>query len=123
MPRIEIVGERRRAHPAGFRAAVLAEAAAPGARVEAVARRHGLSASLVYRWRRIAGADGGGGARLYPVRIADAPDAAQVPRHSRDPAASRVGTIEVELAGGVRVRFDETVGVAALRRVMTLLRG
>jgi transposase len=50
--RIEIVGERRRVHDAAFRARVVAEALAPGARMRDLARRHGLCTSLIYRWRR-----------------------------------------------------------------------
>ncbi len=126
MPRVEIVADRRRAHSAAFRADVVAEAELPGARVEDVAQRHGLSPSLVYRWRRrvaVARPDGDL-VHLYPVRIADALDAAPPP--SPQPpcasAAPRVGSIEIELPGGVRVRVEETVGAAALRRVMTVLR-
>ena len=52
--RIEIVGERRRVHDAAFRARVVAECLAPGARVQDLARRHGVCTSLIYRWRRSA---------------------------------------------------------------------
>ena len=52
--RIEIVGERRRVHDAAFRARVVAECLAPGARVPDLARRHGVCTSLIYRWRRSA---------------------------------------------------------------------
>ena len=47
--RIELVGERRRVHGAAFRARVVAEALAPGARMRDLARRHGLCTSLIYR--------------------------------------------------------------------------
>ena len=50
--RIEIVGERRRAHGAEFRARVVAECLVPGARMRDLARRHGICTSLIYRWRR-----------------------------------------------------------------------
>ncbi len=50
--RIEIVGERRRVHDAAFRARVVEECLAPGARVQDLARRHGICTSLIYRWRR-----------------------------------------------------------------------
>src|SRR5919112_4947576 len=52
--RVEIVtrGEARREYTAEERAEVLTEAAMPGARVLVVAQRHGISPSLVYRWRR-----------------------------------------------------------------------
>ena len=52
--RIEIVGERRRVHDAAFRARVVEECLASGARVQDLARRHGICTSLIYRWRRSA---------------------------------------------------------------------
>ena len=126
VPRIEIVGERRRAHDVAFRAMVVAESVAAGASVPDIAERHGLSPSLVYRWRRHAGAEMAGGlaVRLFPVRIAAAPDKtpAAVPPPSRT-RARRAGLIEIELSGGVRVSIDEGVSLAALRRVMSVLRG
>jgi transposase-like protein len=54
MQRIEIVGERRRAHDAAFRARVVSESMVPGTRVQELARRHGICTSLIYRWRRVA---------------------------------------------------------------------
>src|SRR5918997_5687206 len=52
--RVEIVtrGEVRRSYTPEEKARLLTEAAVPGARVLLVARRHGVSPSLVYRWRR-----------------------------------------------------------------------
>lgn len=126
MPRIEIVGERRRSHAAAFRRMVVAEAGVAGARVQDVAARHGICPSLVYRWRRSGGGMDSSAVHLYPVRIADAPDPS-LPGliASSSPAVSRprAGVIEIELAGGVRVRVDESVSIASLRRVLSVLRG
>jgi transposase len=44
--------ERRRRWSTEEKARVVAEAKAPGAMVAAIARRHGVSRSLVYTWRR-----------------------------------------------------------------------
>ena len=52
--RVEIVGERRRAYDAAFRARVVAESFLPGARAAELAQRHGICKSLIYRWRRVA---------------------------------------------------------------------
>ena len=127
MPRIEIVADRRRAHSAAFRADVVAESRVPGVRVQDVAERRGICPSLIYRWRRDAGAGaaGDGAVRLFPVRIADGSDETPAPTlpASRPAAARRTGSIEIELAGDVRVRVDESVSVAALRRVLSVLRG
>ena len=52
--RVEIVtrGEVRRSYTPEEKARLLTEAAVPGARVLLVAQRHGVSPSLMYRWRR-----------------------------------------------------------------------
>ena len=52
--RAEIVtrGEVRRSCTPEEKARLLTEAAVPGARVLLVAQRHGVSPSLMYRWRR-----------------------------------------------------------------------
>ena len=53
MERVEIVTRGgRRTYTAEEKAALLAEAAAPGVRVLAVAQRHGIAPSLLHRWRR-----------------------------------------------------------------------
>lgn len=131
LQRIEIVGDRRRVHDAAFRAAVVAASRASGARVQEVAERHGICPSLVYRWRRAAAAAvttaGDRGLRLVPVRIAAEPEAAPAQPTRGMPASSTpaprpCGVIEIELAGGVRVRVDETVSLPALRRVLAVLR-
>ena len=81
--RIEIVGERRRAHDAAFRGQVLAEAMAPGTRIRDLARRYGICASLIYRWRRDASPQVGAasGVQLVPVRVSEG-------RIPRKPAAA-----------------------------------
>ena len=52
--RVEIVtrGERRRTYLPEEKAALLTETAEPGARVLLVVQRHGISPSLLHRWRR-----------------------------------------------------------------------
>jgi transposase len=56
MERVEIVtrGEGRRSYSPEDKARLLAETTAPGATVLEVARRHGICASLLHRWRRVA---------------------------------------------------------------------
>lgn len=128
-PRIEIVGDRRRAHDPAFRAMVVAEANEPGARVRDVAARHGVCASLLYRWRRDAGGSVGSGLpmHLLPLRIVPAveggvPETA-APRGAASAKRRRAGVIEIELDGGIRVKVGDDVSAAALRRVISVLRG
>jgi transposase len=126
MQRIEIVGERRRAHDAAFRACVVSESMAPGTRVQELARRHGICTSLIYRWRRVAAPQAGlaSAVRLVPVRVTE-PRPPEMRAASSRPAVEprRGGLIEIELSGGVRVRVDSEVSLAALRRVGAALRG
>ena len=124
--RIEIVGERRRVHDASFRAEVLSEAIAAGAQMKQVALRHGICTSLIYRWRREASlVKPGSAVQLVPVKIAEPRAAGKRASPTATPATpqARRGVIEIELDGGVRVRVDGDVSLAALRRVVTALRG
>ena len=126
--RIEIVGDRRRAHDAAFRARVVAESYVPGTRVRELAARHAICTSLVYRWRRdcTAAAGGGPALRLVPVRLVEeqrSAKARQEPPRPVLPLAAKPASMEIEFPGGVRVRVDETVSQAALRRMVAVLRG
>ncbi len=69
--RIEIVGDRRRAHDAAYRARLVTESLVLGKRLQDSARRHGVCASLIYRWRRVASpeAEPVSAVWLHPVRI------------------------------------------------------
>ena len=50
---------RRRRFSTELKLALVAESMQPGMSVSYVARRHGLSPSLVFRWRRLMSEDGG----------------------------------------------------------------
>ncbi len=112
-------------HDVSFRARVMAESLVPGARVQDLARRHGICSSLIYRWRRAASgpARAAPAVRLVPVRRAEARSAEPRAAPSRPGEAKCPGLIEIELEGGIRVRVDADVSLAALRRVVTALRG
>ena len=123
--RSEIVGDRRRAHSAEFRAEIVAQSLVPGIRIHDLARRSGICASLIYRWRREQPLSASP-AQLVPVRIASEspPRIAPVPPPRVEPhVTGGSGSIEIELAGGVRVRVGEDVSLPALRRVIAALRG
>jgi len=120
--------ERRRRFNVEQKLAVLTEATAPGANPSEVARRHGLLPAQVYKWRRLSelGVIGVPGASELPsfvaVEIAQELPAlpgpiAEAPRRRR----RKAGLIEIELAGGRRVRVDRDVDAAALERVLDVL--
>ena len=121
--------ERRRRWSSEEKAAIVAEAILPGARVSEIARRHGISRGLLYTWRREAGhATGRDGARLpelVPVMIAggaEAPKLPAAPAEQAGVAAKNVGTIEIALPGGTHVRVCGRIEERMLRAVLGALR-
>ena len=112
----------------------LPEMAEPGARVRAVAARHGVCESLLFTWRRQV-RDGVLVAAempvFMPVQMLGTPLAAPGLSHAEPlppasppaPARSQAGLIEIELGDGRQVRVGADVNQAALRRVLAALRG
>ena len=102
--------KRRRRYRLEEKRKILRAAAEPGATVSEVSRRYGVGRSLIHNWRRQeAVAVLGATVRFTPVAV----DAAR--------SVSSGGEIEIELAGGVRVRVDAAVDEAALGRVLRAL--
>jgi len=126
--------ERRRRWSAEEKTGIIAEAAAPNARVADIARRHGVSRSLIYTWRREArrelSSDGISVAlpELVPVVVSDAtsaPASPEVTREKRprtDGAVKPDGAIEIALPGGVRMTVRGRVEERTLRAVLGALR-
>ena len=126
---------RRRKWTLEQKAALLAEVEAEGGRVSVVARRHGLSESLLYNWRSVwkaaASTSGTGPVEFVPVGMIDRPSEARptllgapepppaTTGHQRD----RTRKIEIELPNGVRLWVDALVNETALSRVLRALRG
>jgi transposase len=124
--------ERRRRWRYEDKVRIVDESFLPGARVSAVARRNGVAASLVFTWRRQAklGELGGPEAApmLLPVELTLPPAPPMpMPPFSADDLGTQqrglcgAGLIEIELAGGVKLRVDRDVDAAALGRVLTAL--
>jgi transposase len=124
MKSFDVVAETRRRWAAEERRQILAETRNEA--VSVVARRHGVAASLVFRWRRQAGMSGKrSGARPSFVAVAlPAPASAATAVVERCSSRGRdAGVIEIELAGGRRVLVNGTVDAEALKRVIAVLEG
>jgi transposase len=126
--RVEVLDgvERRRRWSREDKARIIEETLAPGAKVSEVARRHGISASLVFTWRRQSRANHVPAAvvpRFAAVRIAERSTEAATSTTSEQPRATggRSGLIEISLGGSRRVRVDASVDAAALARVLDVL--
>jgi transposase len=116
-----VVAEARRKWTRAEKQAIVAEIAATS--VSAVARKHGIASSLLFRWRRELGTGGKAAKRnnataFVPVAL---PVPAVVPAACA--AVASGGTIEIELASGYRVRVDAAVDAEALKRVIAVLAG
>ncbi|MFZ0889611.1 MAG: transposase, partial [Candidatus Binataceae bacterium] len=104
-------------------------------RVSVVARRHGLSESLLYNWRSAWKAVSPSSkpepvVEFVPLGVIDrtsdgrpallTPPEPSVSRNGR--REQRVGKIEIELTTGVRVRIDPSISEKALSRVLRVLK-
>ena len=133
--RYSIVAETRRKWSDTEKEAIVAEAAQPGANISAVARRHGIKPSLLFRWRRLAREAPIHPAAFMPVTLAlppvcsepIAPEASPV-RRSPLPAVwpdAEEGRpddrIEIELGNGRLVRVGAGVSTDVLKRIIDLL--
>ena len=137
-------GPRRRYSP-DFKLRVVKETLAPGASVSVVARRHGMNTNVVFRWRKQfrEGQLGNGrlpAAEFVPIHVAEevapvrALPAPQKPRGENvkaalpaQPAPSEAGgktpgLIEIETAGGIKLRLSGRVDDGALCRVLAAIR-
>jgi len=127
--RVEIVtrAEARREYTAEERAQILTEAAMPGARVQVVAQRHGVSPSLVYRWRREAAGRPVRKARSRAPRFApllvDGDSSAEAPAMAPGPSArdACAGWVEVVLRNGRVLRVGAGTDAAVLARLAAAL--
>jgi transposase len=129
--RVEVLGsvERRRRWSSDEKTRLVEETLVPGAKVSEVARRNGISASLLFTWRRQSRAMEAPTAvvpRFTAVQIAGPvaeparPPSDEAPQ-SRSATSGRSGLIEISLGGGKRVRVDASFDAAALARVLDVL--
>src|SRR5688572_6126729 len=119
-------GQARRRWSEEDKRRLVAETIGPGATVHGVARRHGVSPSQLFAWRKLFRA-GIGIERAVPAPpgtpgFAAVEIAPATPPSLADAAPMSSGLIEIELAGGVRVRIsgapDPAVVAAALRALV-----
>jgi transposase len=124
------IGPRRR-YTIAEKRAMVEETKRRGASVAVVAQRHGVNANLVFGWRKLydrgvlteTPADA---PVLLPVKVSTP---TLVPTERAKPATTAsaairepsTGSIEIEFAGGVRLRVRGRVDRATLARVMSLL--
>jgi transposase len=105
--------ERRRRWSSAEKERLVAASLEPNAVVSALAREAGLHPSQLYKWRRQLCARQGGVSGFAPVQIMDEAPGCRLP--------APVGVIEIELAGGTRVRITGAVDAAAVSAAVAAL--
>jgi transposase len=121
----------RRKYTIAEKRAMVEETKRRGASVADVAQRHGVNANLLFGWRRLYQqgvlVEEGPSAKatLLPVKVSTP---TLTPTESAKAVATRVpakepssGSIEIEFAGGVRLRVRGRVDRPTLARVMSAL--
>jgi transposase len=123
--------ERRRSWRPEDKLRILAELDEPGAKFVEVARRNEVSRGLLWQWRDaqrrgtlVAEEATFMAVRVMPeLPVAASPAEPTASSPSADRLIERDDRIEIVLPDGTAVRVPETVGSAALRRVLSALRG
>ena len=126
---------RRRKWSAATKAALLAEVEAEGGKVGVVARRHGISESVIYGWRS---ADKVAGSQPSPEPVSFVPLGVvggvghEMPALLPSPEPQRptlvragdsgAGAIEIALPNGARISVDAFVNETALARVLRAMK-
>ena len=132
--RFVIVADARRRWSRAEKRAIVAECEGGALSVSAVARKHTIASSLLFRWRReFGGTKPPARAKPEFVRVslpalpipsgAEGSVAEGSPAAGVAPSVADRGLIEIELVGGRRLRVDGSVDAAALRRVIAVLEG
>ena len=135
-PTTDRLGRRtgpRRRYTLAEKQAIVEESRQRGCSVALVAQRHGINANVVFGWRRlyrrdVLSADAAIEApALLPVTIETPTVVPGEPAPGKEPHRARRrergGAIEIEFAGGIRVRVRGGVDRATLARVIAVLSG
>ena len=120
--------ERRRRWRLEEKLRIVAETEQPGSGIAEIARRYEISRGLLWNWRSqvrrgVLGPEPP--AVFLPVRTISEPAGGNGTRHVEPSSASGPasgGKIEITLPDGTSVKVGHDVGLATLRRVMTVLR-
>jgi transposase len=116
---VQVRPVRRRSWPEEDKLRMVRETLQPGAVVQAVADRYGVSTGQLYTWRKemLAAAVSG----FVPVAMA--PEMPRVEAPPREVAADTLGVIEIALPSGTTVRVSGRVDATVLRGVLAELGG
>ncbi len=116
--RLEVVQTgRRRRWSEDEKLRIVLESLQGPRQASSTARRHGISPSLLFAWRRAFGAVRGAGDQ----RPGFVPAVVRPEERTASPGATATGRMVIVLAGGRRIIVDAGVDAAALARVLEAL--
>lgn len=122
--RYAVVADTRRRWSEDEKLAIVGEALQPGVNVSAVARRHGITPNLLFRWRKAAQIE------AKPTAPAFLPVSVSAPTKNSEAGCDRSANealadsrIEIELANGRRVRVGPGADMSALKRILEIADG
>jgi transposase len=132
--RYDVVADTRRRWSAAAKAAIVAEASGNCPNISAVARRHGIKPSLLFRWKKEL-CKASVYLRPSEARVAErqeltkatataptfVPVALPAPSLPLGISSAKSGTIDILIAGGRTVRVGADVDMAALVRIIAAL--
>lgn len=121
--RFDVVAETRRLWSEAEKRSIVAEASGDCPNISAVARRHGIKPSLLFRWKRIYGGSLAPLGPASPVFVPVALPAQSPTRPTARAIAPPSSSIEILLAGGRVVRAGSDVDPQALARIVAALEG
>ena len=129
--RFEIVAETRRVRSDAEKRAIVAEACVGHRNISAVARRHGIKPSLLFRWKKqfadssdlkpgpVPGHRPTPNSSFVSVMALPSPEPKMVARVN--PGVAHQSQIEIEVSGGRKVRVSSDIDAGALMRIITAL--
>ena len=124
--------ERRRRWSAAEKLRIVAETERPGVGIAEIARRYEISRGLLWNWRSLVRRGvlrAAPRAVFVPVQVISERPAAEPVKRAELPAvigrdaAVADGRIEITLPDGTSIRVGQEIGLATLRRLVTVLRG
>lgn len=117
----DIVADTRRCRTEEEKRAIVAEASRGYRNASAVARRHGIKPSLLFRWKKQFCEHSAPKGTTPPSSFVPIALALPSPASVSTAHPDRQSTIEIEVAGGRKLRVAENIETGALKRIIAAL--
>ena len=126
--RFDVVAQTRRRWSIVEKRLIVAEAVRSGRSLSAVARRHRIAPSLLFRWKQQLGSEAGAepaSPTFVPVVMAPTSAAPAIAQPSLQPSPrpdnGAEDRVEIELPNGRKLRFAALLDADRLRRLLAVL--